>query len=245
MESLFSADEAPQADLDFSADSGRRTVRLVVAATLIVGLVMAGFLGTRDSSVAVSSMAAPPPPPPSVAALPRGTYQIWPAENAGVVQGFRTPTDVAQDFAVQALDIGDPTVMEPADVSTAGIGSVTIALPTAQPLPVITERRVDGNWVIVQVGDQSRLRGITMLPAGKPGPVMEIFPPLDATSGDVIEVAADGTHRLHLTTDDLKTGVLHFPTVAAPSTAPSIYTVLIVYRNKTNQAVDALGGVFA
>lgn len=244
MESLFSADERPPVVPDVPADSGRRAVRLVVAATLIVGLVVAGFLSTRDSSVAVS-MAPPPPPPPSVAALPPGTHQIWPVGNAGVVQGFRTATDVARDFAVQALDIADPTVTEPPEVSTAGIGSVTIALPTARLLAVMTQRRVDGNWVLVQVGDQSRLRGITMLPDGKPGPVMEILPPPDATSADVIEVAADGTHRLHLVTDDLRAGVLHLPAVAAPSTAPSIYTVLIVYRDQTNRAVDALGGVFA
>ena len=216
-----------------------------MAAALIVGLVVAGFLGTRDSSVAVSTAA--PPPPPSVAsapAAPPGTHAIWPAGNADVVQGFQTPTDAARDFAVQALNIADPKVTEPPEVSTSGIGSVTITLPTGQPLALLTQRHVDGDWIIVQVGDQSRLRGITMLPDGKPGPVMTIFPPTDVVSADVTEVAADGVHRIQVTGDDLKSGILHLAP-APPSPVPWVYSVLIVYRDQANNAVDALGGVYA
>lgn len=246
MDSLFSEDEGPLAAPDVSVGWGRRAAPLVVAAMLIVGLVVAGFLGTRDSSVAVS-MAAPPPPASVAApppAPPPGTHAIWPAGNADVLRGFQTPTDAARDFAVQALKIADPKVTEPPEVSTSGIGSVTITLPTGQLLALITQRHVDGNWIIIQVGDQSRLRGITMLPDGKPGPVMTIFPPADAVSADVTEVAVDGVHRIQVKGDDLKPGILHLAD-APPSAGPWVYSVLIVYRDASNNAVDALGGTFA
>ncbi|MCA1847357.1 MAG: hypothetical protein LC792_30070 [Actinobacteria bacterium] len=227
---------------------------------LIVGLVVAGFFGARDSSMAVSTAAPPPPsaaiPPPAPSP---GTHAIWPAGNADVLQGFQTPTDAARDFAIQALKIADPKVRdfaiqalkiadpkatESPEVSTSGIGSVTITLPTGQPLALLTQRHIQGNWIIIQVGDQSRLRGITMLPDGKPGPVMTIFPPTHAVSADVTEVAVDGTHRIQVGGDDLKAGVLHLAD-APPSAGPWVYSVLIVYRDRSNNALDALGGTFA
>jgi hypothetical protein len=247
VESLFSEDEGALALPDVSADPDRRAVRLVMAAALIVGLIVAGFLGTRDSSVAVSMAVPPPPPPPSATPppdAPRVEHAIWPAGNAQAVQGFQTPTDAARDFAVQALNIADPKVTEPPELSTSGIGSVTITLPTGQPLALLTERHADAGWIIVQVGDQSRLRGITMLPDGRPGPVMTVFPPTGVVSADVTEVAVDGLHRIQMTGDDLKSGILHLAP-APPSTGPWVYSVLIVYRDQGNNALDALGGVYA
>lgn len=192
--------------------------------------------------------AAPLPPPPvdPVAAAP-GTYPIWPVGPAAAGPAYPTPTDVARDFAVRALGISDPTIHEPANVSADGIETVGIALPTVdRELAVVTQRQVDGNWEIIQVGDQRHLEGITMLPGGKPGPVMTIHPPAAAISGDITEQAADDNHEIHLTAADLRQGLAHLIARENQSVllGEPIHTVLIIYRDSRNASIDALGDEF-
>jgi hypothetical protein len=233
---------------DVTVSGTWRTARAGVLALgglmLLFGIV--GFWG-GGQSVAATVGAPPPPPPVALAFAPPGTHPIWPAAGTVPYPGFRTATDVARDFAARALGISDPTVDEPPSVNGSGIGTVTIALPPGgRALAVLTQRQVGGSWVIIQVGDQSRLEGITMLPGGKPGPVMTIHPPAGATSADVTEVAADGTYAIHLTASDLRAGVAHLvarENLSVLLGAP-IHTVLIVYRDSRNSAVDALGGEF-
>jgi hypothetical protein len=188
----------------------------------------------------------PPRPRPASLAAPPGNYPIWPVGGTATSPTLGTATDVVRDFAVRALGISDPNVHEPASVSASGIGTVTIALPTLE-LPVLTQRQVDGNWEIIRVGDQSRMEGITMLPDGKPGPVMTIRPPVGAASADLTALAVDGPYELHLTAEDLRTGVAHLVANNDPSLSSEapIRTVLIVYRDHTNQAIDAIGGQFS
>jgi hypothetical protein len=192
-------------------------------------------------------MAPPPPPPASVVSAPPGTYPIWPAGGTATPPPYRTATTVARDFALRALGIPNPTVTEPGSVNSAGIGTVTIGLPARHhDLDVQVQRQPDGNWAITQVGDQRHLEGITMLPNGKPGPVMTIHPPAGAVTADVTEVAADGTHDLHLTVQDLQAGIAHLVAGGDPSATASrpIHTILIVYRDSANNVLDALGGEF-
>jgi hypothetical protein len=189
----------------------------------------------------------PPPPLESLPSSPPGSHPVWPVGANATSPGFSSATDVARDFAVRALGISDPTVTESAVTTADGIGIVTISVPAAsRDLEVVAQRRLDGTWIIIQVGDQSHLEGITMLPGGKPGPVMAIHPPAAATSADVSEVAADGTYEIHLTAEDLRAGVAHLvarDNLSVLLGAP-IHTVLIVYRDGANRAIDALGGEF-
>lgn len=229
--------------VDRTWHTARSGVVALAAVMLLFGTV--GF-SARGESVAVRAAPPPPPPPGSLAFAPPGTHPIWPVDGLAV-QGFGTAMDVARDFAIRALGISDPTVNEPSSVSGPGIGTVTISLPpSGQGLDVVAQRQLDGNWVIIQVGDQSRLEGITMLPGGKPGPVMTIHPPSSATSADVTEVAADGTYQIHLTAKDLRAGVAHLVAGDNPSVllgAP-ILTVLILYRDSKKSVVSALGSEF-
>jgi hypothetical protein len=192
-------------------------------------------------------MAPPPPPPAPLVSAPPGTYPIWPAGGTATPPPYRTATAVARDFAVRALGIPNPKVIESGSVNSARIGTVTIGLPTAHhDLDVQVQREADGNWEITQVGDQRHLEGVTMLPNGKPGPVMAIHPPAGAVTADLTEVAADGTHNLHLTVQDFQAGIAHLVAVGDPSATAltPIHSVLIVYRDSTNAVLDALGGEF-
>ena len=189
----------------------------------------------------------PPPPPESLPSAPPGSHPVWPGGADATRAEYASATDVARDFAVRALGISDPTVNEPPDVSASGIGTVTISLPQRdQALPVRTQCLVDDNWVIIQVGDQRRLEGITLLPDGKPGPIMPIHPPAAATSADVTEMTADGTYEIHLNAEDLRTNIAHLvaPEDLSVLRGAPIHSVLIVYRDRANHAIDALGGEF-
>jgi len=73
---------------------------------------------------------------------------------------------------------------------------------------------------------------------------MAIFSPTDVVSAEVTEVAADGLHRVQVTGDDLKSGILHLAP-APPSPVSWVYSVLIVYRDQGHNALNALGGVYA
>jgi hypothetical protein len=192
-------------------------------------------------------MAPLAPPPGSLLPAPPGTYPVWPVGRTATPPAYRTATDVVRDFATRALGIPNPTVTEPGSVSTAGFGTVTIGLPAGhRDLDVLTQRQVDGNWQVTQVGDQRYLEGITLLPGGKPRPVMTIHPPAGAATADATEVAADGIHDLHLTAEDLQAGVVHLAVGGDPSATARgpIHTILIVYRNSANGAIEAIGDEF-
>ncbi|MDQ1491143.1 MAG: hypothetical protein QOJ23_3657 [Actinomycetota bacterium] len=188
-----------------------------------------------------------PPPPVSLPSAPPGSHPIWPRGVIGTGPAYPSASSVAADFATEVLGIADPTVNEPLGVSASGIGTVTISVPAGdRALAVLTQRQVDGNWTITQVGDQSRLEGITMLPGGKPGPVMAIHPPPAATAADVTEVTADRTYEIHLTAQDLRAEVAHLvaPESLSVLLGSPIHNVLTVYRDRANRAIDALGGEF-
>jgi hypothetical protein len=190
---------------------------------------------------------APPPPlPEPLPVAPPGTYPLWPIDGPAGNPTYRTAKDVVTDFAVRSLGIPNPTVTDPGSASDAGIGTVTIYLPAADRDLAVQVQQADGNWVITQVGDQRNLQGITMLPDGKPGPIMTIHPPAAATSADLTHVGAEGTHHLRLTAEELRTGTAHL----APSDhltvlqGPPIHSILIVYRDNANRVVDASGGEY-
>jgi len=149
--------------------------------------------------------ASPSPPRPPCLRHPAGcpgvrTPGTLPSGRppARSVPRFSHATDVARDFAARALGISDPTVDEPPSVNGSGIGTVTISPFRRES--VGRSRPTSGRRQLGDPpgGDQSRLEGITMLPGGKPGPVMTIHPPR-CDSADVTEVAADGTYEIHLT----------------------------------------------
>jgi hypothetical protein len=76
---------------------------------------------------------------------------------------------------------------------------------------------------------------------------MTIHPPVAAASADLTALAADGPYELHLTAEDLRAGVAHLVASDDPSLSSEapIHTVLIVYRDHANHAIDALGGQFS
>lgn len=221
-----------------------------VLAAIGVGTAGADGAASRTPPMAVRPTGAaplPPPPLPSLPSAPPGSHPIWPRGLNGTGPAYSSPSAVAADFATQVLGIADPTVNEPSSVSASGIGTVTISLPTGDgALAVLTQRQVAGNWTITQVGEQSRLEGITMLPGGKPGPIWTIHPPAAATSADLTEVTADRTYEIHLTAQDLRAGVAHLvaPESLSVLLGAPIHNVLIVYRDRANRAIDALGGEF-
>jgi hypothetical protein len=225
---------------------------IAVGVLAVVGVSSAGADGsisrTPPMGVHPAGVAPLPPPPLALQSAPPGSYPVWPVGATATSPGFSSAADVARDLAMRALGISDPTVTESAVTTADGIGIVTISLPAAsRDLEVVAQRRLDGSWIIIQVGDQSHLEGITMLPGGKPGPIMLIHPPAAAVSADVSEVAADGTHEIHLTAEDLRAGVAHLvarDNLSALLGEP-IHTVLIVYRDGANRAIDALGGEYA
>jgi hypothetical protein len=179
-----------------------------------------------------------PPPPPAVSPpSPPGTYPLWPTDDvAGSARN--TPTAIAQDFATRALGVANAAVTVDPSASANGPTVVKIFLPAAgHDLTVLTEPGAAGTWEIIQVGDQSNQRGITMAPNGVFGPVMSLLPPSGAATADVVETAADGTHRIQLSPTDLAARVVHL--VGNP-----IHTVVIVYRDPTGAAIDAIGAEF-
>lgn len=191
--------------------------------------------------------APPPPPPHPLPVAPPGTHPVWPIDGPARYPTYRTVEDVVTDFAIRALGIPSPMVTDPGSASDVGIGIVTVFLPAAdRALAVQVQRQADGNWVITQVGNQRNLEGITLLPAGEPEPIMRIHPPAAATSADLTQVGAEGTHHLRLTAEELRTGIAHL----APSgnltalQGPSIHSILIVYRDHANRVVDASGGEY-
>lgn len=234
-------------------NASRRTVGLwlgiggAILALVGVSVAVANASASRPPSPAAAETATIPPPPPPLVPPPSSSpasHPIWPAEADGPT--YSSATDLARDFATRALGISDPAVHEPASVRESGIGSVTIALPTLE-LAVLAQRTLNGSWEIIQVGDQTRLEGITMLPDGQPGPVMTIHPPADAATAEVTVRTADGTHELHLTAEDLRAGVAHLTARNNPTIHPTarIHTVLIVYRDRTIRTIDALAGQFS
>gem|GEM_PF-4996950 len=85
-----------------------------------------------------------------------------------------------------------------------------------------------------------------MLPDGKFDPILAIHPPAGATSGDLTEVAFDGTHEVRLASEELGAGVAHLRLSGNPPVQQSVpvHTVLIVYRDAAGRPLDALGGEF-
>jgi hypothetical protein len=67
---------------------------------------------------------------------------------------------------------------------------------------------------------------------------MTLLPPTGATHADVTDVAADGTHLVHLTATELATKTVHLPT------NPIVTSIIVVYRNSAGAAVGALSAFF-
>lgn len=167
-----------------------------------------------------------------------GPQVVWPIPGTHII-GLSSPTAVAAAFATQALGIQHPSVSANSAAAAGGITSVTIVLPaTGKDLNAIAEHQANGTWALLQVGDQSLMRGVTVLPAGQPGAVMSLLPPRDAAQADITEVASDGSHRIHLDSRELATDTAHLE-------GTSIEIVLIVYRDAAGEAVSALGESFA
>ena len=177
--------------------------------------------------------------PPAPAGISHGPQAIWPPAGTSPT-GPSSAAILARDFAVQVLGIANPSVTA-APTSPAGyIASFTIRLPaTGRTIKGTAQLQADHTWALIQLGDPSQLRGITMLPNGHLGPVMTLIPPAGATQADVTDIAADGTHHLHLTAAQLATKTLHLPTNA------TVDSIIVVYRNTAGAPVGALAGSFA
>jgi hypothetical protein len=137
------------------------------------------------------------------------------------------------------LGIAQPTVSATPTSPDWPIASISILLPaTGTELTGIADLQADHTWALMQLGDQSQLPGITYLPDGHPGPVMTFRPPSGATQADVTDVAADGTHLIHVTAAELATKTLHLPTNAI------VTSIIVVFRNAAGAPVGALAAAF-
>jgi hypothetical protein len=117
---------------------------------------------------------------------------------------------------------------------------VTIQLPAVhRVLTVLTSPDAGQSWILLQVGEQDRQRGVTFVPNGQPTPVMSLVPPSGAADADVTERIGDGLHQIHLSESDLQSGVVH---LAGDSS--NLFDVLIVYHDKTGATIDATGSEF-
>lgn len=176
---------------------------------------------------------------PSITSTPgsNGPGQVWPLPGSQNTM-LDSPAAVAEDFATQALGIQHPSVAVISENTADPVVAVDIVLPsTGAHLSVLASRSANGSWLLLQVGDQNQLRGITVLPGGHPGAVMALLPPKGSADADITEVASDGTHHIHLDDAQLATKTLHL-------TGTNIQSDLIVYRNRSGAVIDALGGTF-
>ena len=177
--------------------------------------------------------------PPAPAGTSHGPQAIWPPARTSPTAAS-SATLLAQDFAARVLGITNPSVTAAPTSPDGYIASITIRLPaTGKIIKGTAQLQADHTWALIELGDPSQLRGITMLPDGHLGPVMALIPPADATQADVTDNAADGTHHLHLTAAQLATKTLHLPTNAA------VDSIIVVYRNTAGAPVGALAGSFA
>ena len=177
--------------------------------------------------------------PPTPAGTSRGPQAIWPPAGTSPT-GLSSAAVLARDFAVQVLGIKNPSVTAAPTSPDGYIASITIRLPaTGKTIKGTAQLQADHTWALIQLGDPSQLRGITMLPNGHLGPVMTLIPPAGAIQADVTDIAADGTHHLHLTAAQLATKTLHLPTNAM------VDSIIVVYRNTAGAPVGALAGSFA
>ena len=181
-----------------------------------------------------------PPPPPNLPTgpSPDGPHAIWPAPGTTAPRPASS-ADLARAFAIDVLGIAQPTVSATPTSPDGPTAAISILLPaTGTELTGMAQLQADGAWAFMQLGDQSQLRGITYLPDGHPGPVMTLIPPPGATQADVTDVAADGTHLIHLTAAELDTKTLHLPTSAI------VTSIIVVYRNTAGAPVGALASSF-
>jgi hypothetical protein len=189
----------------------------------------------RNDPNATGPLLAPPPPLPSTRP---DSHPIWPLDNQ---PGLESAVAAARDFSTRALHTTGNTITPDQSVHANSPTEVTIDLPAVhRNLRVLASPRPDGTWVLLQVGDQARMRGITYRPGGQPtGPVMSILAPDGAVDADVTERVGDGLHHIHLSHSDLQSGVVHLA-----GDSGTIFDVLIVYHDQGGTAIDALGEQF-
>lgn len=215
--------------------------RILVGATVaILVIVGAIWLGDRNTGLLDS-----PPTAPAEIELARGDVLWPPLDMAG------TPVSVAEAFAAEVLGWEDASVAQGAggrclateDENDPCSGTaVTIHQPGRDPLELLMVS-IGGTedtelWAVAQVGVGYPTDRLDTLPMG--GSRIPL-PPLErATSADVsIRLfEPNGTVTVSATTEDLSRGFVN----SATTDPDQVLSVLLRYRNPSDQVVTAVGG---